>query len=48
MNALGAFAEAVVAQERQDPGRKILGATPVVHSDGHLGSTRRRRRADDH
>jgi hypothetical protein len=33
MKALGTFAEAVVAQERQDPrGRRL-----VVHSDGHLG-----------
>ena len=33
MKALGAFTEAVVAQER-----KILwGRRPVAHSDGHLG-----------
>jgi hypothetical protein len=33
MKALGTFAEAVVAQERQDPRVRRL----VVHSDGHLG-----------
>jgi hypothetical protein len=33
MKGLGTFAEAEVAQERQDPrGRRL-----VVHSDGHLG-----------
>jgi hypothetical protein len=33
MKALGTLAEAVVAEERQDPrGRRL-----VVHSDGHLG-----------
>jgi hypothetical protein len=33
MKALGTFAEAAVAQERQDPrGRRL-----VVHSDGHVG-----------
>ena len=31
MKALGTFAEAVVAQERQAP----LGRRLVVHSDGH-------------
>jgi hypothetical protein len=36
MKGLGTFAEAEVAQERQDP-RGRRGRRLVVHSDGHLG-----------